>query len=131
MKPPRGLKIIDETNGDGPPAMPGDVVMFEYECRLNRGELIASSKQYGPYQYRLGSRDCAPGVEFGLMGMRKGGVRTVRVPPHLTYVDRQINPEIPTDAVLVYTLRRISLVDPPWDADMRQRLDCSQLKISR
>jgi FKBP-type peptidyl-prolyl cis-trans isomerase len=130
MKPPRGLKIIDELTGDGPHAMPGDVVTFEYECRFNGGDLIASSDQYGPYKYRLGCRDCAPGVEFGLMGMRMGGVRTVRVPPHLTYVDRQINPEIPVDAVIVYTLRLNAIIHPPWDPDMPKRLDCSQLKIS-
>ncbi|QDV23862.1 FK506-binding protein [Aureliella helgolandensis] len=106
------------------------MVQFNYECRLNGGDRVADSSEYGPYQYRLGCRESAPGVEFGLMGMRAGGVRGVRVPPHLTYVDRQINPELPPNAVLRYTLELVAIVQPPWDSGMRQRLDCSGIVIS-
>ncbi|QDV59043.1 FKBP-type peptidyl-prolyl cis-trans isomerase [Rosistilla oblonga] len=130
MKIPRGLKLEDTTVGTGRHAVPGDTVRFEYECRLNRGDLISDSTDFGPYQYRLGCRDCSPGVEYGLMGMRTGGVRQIKLPPHLTYVDRQINPEIPKDAVVRYTLRLVEIVDPPWDPDMATRLDCSGLRIS-
>ena len=130
MKVPRGLKLTDIEAGNGRHALPGDVVRFEYELRLNRGELIADSTKYGPYDYRLGCRDCAPGVEFGLMGMRAGGVRTAKVPPHLTYVDRQINPSIPDNAVVIYTLRLLRIVDPPWDPEMASRLDCTGIIIS-
>ena len=130
MKIPRGLKLEDTTIGTGRPAMPGDTVRFEYECRLNRGDLIGDSTQYGPYEYRLGCRDCSPGVEYGLMGMRTGGVRHAKLPPHLTYVDRQINPEIPEDAVVRYVLRLVEITDTPWDPGMATRLDCSGLFIS-
>ena len=125
MKVPKGLKLTDVEVGSGRHAMPGDVVRFEYELRFNRGELIADSSEYGPYDYRLGCRDCAPGVEFGLMGMQAGGTRIAKVPPHLTYVDRQINPSIPETAVIVYTLRLLKITDQPWDPDMASRLDCS------
>jgi len=125
MKVPRGLKLKDTQIGNGRHAMPGDVVRFEYELRFNRGELLADSSGNGPHDYRLGSRDCAPGVEYGLMGMRPGGVRTVRVPPHLTYVDRQIDPSIPENAVIIDTLKLLKIIDPPWDPEMVNRLDCS------
>ncbi len=107
--------------------MPGDIVRYEYELSFNRGDLIADSTEYGPYHYRLGCRDAAPGIEFGLMGMRAGGVRTVKVPPHLTYVDRQIEPSIPNNAVLIYTLRLVEIVEPPWDPHMVNRLDSSEI----
>lgn len=125
MKVPKGLKLTDTAVGSGQHAMPGDVVLFEYELRYNRGELIADSSEYGPYDYRLGCRECAPGVEFGLMGMRAGGTRVVKVPPHLTYVDRQIDPSIPENAVIIYTLRLLKILSPPWDPTMIDRLDCS------
>lgn len=131
MKVPRGLKLSDLEHGSGRHAVPGDVVRFEYELRYNRGDLIADSSEYGPYDYRLGCRDCAPGVEYGLMGMREGGVRTAKVPPHLTYVDRQINPSIPENAVIIYTLRLLKILDQPWDFDMTSRLDCSEIKLSK
>ncbi len=102
MKVPRGMKITDVEVGIGRHAVPGDMVRFEYELHYNRGELIADSSEYGPYDYGLGCRDCALGVEYGLMGMREGGVRTVKIPPHLTYIDRQINPSIPENAVIIY-----------------------------
>ena len=125
MKVPKGLKITDTKPGAGRHAMPGDVVCFDFELHYNQGELIADSSENGPYEYRLGCRDCAPGVEFGLMGMQAGGERRVKVPPHLSYVDRQINPSIPENAVLIYTLRLTKILLPPWDPEMVNRLDCS------
>jgi len=129
MKPPKGLKISEERIGEGPHAMPGDEVTYDYECRYNNGELIADSTLYGPYHYRLGCREAAVGIEYGLMGMRKNGVRIVRVPPHLTYVDRQINPEIPEKAQIIYTLKLLKVL-PPWDSEMRHRLDCAKIIMS-
>ena len=131
MKVPRGLKLCDIETGKGRHAVPGDTVRFEYELRFNRGELIADSSEHGPLDYRLGCRDCAPGVEYGLMGMREGGIRTAKVPPHLTYVDRQINSSIPGNAVIIYTLTLLKILDtPPWDPEMSSRLDCTKIHVS-
>jgi len=63
--------------------------------------------------------------------MRGSGVRTAKVPPHLTYVDRQINPSIPENAVIIYTLRLLKILDQPWDPDMTSQLDCSEIKLSK
>jgi len=61
------------------------------------------------------------GIEYGLLGMRVGGRRTVAVPPNLTYNERKTYRDLPADAMLVYDLHLIDLTEK-WDADMDRRL---------
>ena len=53
--------------------------------------------------------------------MQIGGIRTVKVPPNLTYIERKIYIDIPEDAMLVYELKLIDLPEK-WDSDMASRL---------
>jgi FKBP-type peptidyl-prolyl cis-trans isomerase len=52
----------------------------------------------------LGSREAMAGVEYSLIGMKKGGYRKVRVSPHLAFRDKGLPDLVPPNAVLVVEL---------------------------
>ncbi len=121
MKPPRSLKITDNEIGSGRPCVPGDLAICHCVCSRRKGDVLFASDTDTPYPIRVGGRDCYAGIEYGLLGMRIGGRRTVIVPPNLTYDERKTYLDLPADALLVYDLRLIDLPEK-WDAEMEQRL---------
>jgi len=121
MKPPRSLTITDREIGTGRTCVPGDVAICECKCTRRKGAVVFESPSESPYPIRVGGRDCYAGIEYGLLGMRLGGERTVIVPPNLTYDERKTYPDLPEDGMLIYEL---TLVDLPekWDPEMERRL---------
>lgn len=121
MKPPRSLKITDLDIGSGRPCVPGDLAICHCVCARRQGDVLFASDPDAPYSIRVGGRDCFAGIEYGLLGMKIGGYRTVVVPPNLTYHECKTYHGLPDDAMLVYQLR---LVDLPgkWDPEMEHRL---------
>jgi peptidylprolyl isomerase len=86
-KMPKGLELEDLHLGDGPKARRGNTVEVRYEIRLSRGELISEGVQRGLI---LGTRRTFVGFERGIEGMQVGGLRQLRVPPHLAYRDGRL-----------------------------------------
>jgi len=121
MKPPRSLKISDMQVGTGRKVVPGDVAICHCICTRRKDNVVFASPSQEPYVIRVGARDSCVGIEYGLLGMQIGGVRTVKVPPNLTYIERKIYIDIPEDAMLVYELKLINLPEK-WDSDMASRL---------
>ncbi|CAD72007.1 MAG TPA: FKBP-type peptidyl-prolyl cis-trans isomerase [Rhodopirellula baltica] len=121
MKPPRSLKILDHEIGSGRPCVPGDLATCNCVCSRRKGDMLFASDADTPYQIRVGGRDCHAGIEYGLLGMRIGGRRTVIVPPNLTYDERKRYPDLPADALLVYELELLDLPGK-WDPEMERRL---------
>jgi peptidylprolyl isomerase len=121
MKPPRGLNITEVQIGAGRKVVPGDVAVCRCRCTRRKGDLVFASTDQEPYSIRVGARDSCIGIEYGLIGMQLGGKRLIQVPPHLTYVERKIYPDLPEDAMLIY---EIELIDLPtkWDVEMEHRL---------
>ncbi|QDV69913.1 FKBP-type peptidyl-prolyl cis-trans isomerase [Rosistilla carotiformis] len=101
--------------------MPGDLAICNCVCTQRKGEVLFSSDTNSPYLIRVGGRDCNAGIEYGLLGMRIGGRRTVIVPPNLTYNERKTYPDLPGKELLVYELRLIDLPEK-WDPEMERRL---------
>ncbi|TWT74828.1 FKBP-type peptidyl-prolyl cis-trans isomerase [Allorhodopirellula solitaria] len=97
-----GLKVDQETVGDGATAEQGDRVTVRLEIRLNRGELVQSLDDYS---FVLGKRDVIAAVEYGVEGMRVGGHRNFRAGPHLCYRSDGVPGVIPADAVLCLDIR--------------------------
>ena len=85
-KMPKGLEYEDLRLGAGDPARRGNMVNFRLEIRLNRGELIDE----GERGLILGTRRSFHGLERGIEGMQVGGLRQLRVPPHLAYDDGRL-----------------------------------------
>ena len=118
MKMPSGLKIIEDQQGSGPQAEPGDTIVYNVRIFLNKGDEVPLNEALAEREIpedkirredgqifidhisTLGKRQAIAGVEKALMGMRVGGFRKVRVSPHLAYRDVGIPGLIPADAVL-------------------------------
>lgn len=121
MKRMSGLKLLDEREGTGVPAEKGDRVRFNMKLFLNRGDEVLLNETEAKHLPKemiqvvdgatlidrtiaLGRREAMAGVEHGLMGMKIGGYRKVRVSSHLAYRDKGIPDLIPPDAVLIVEL---------------------------
>lgn len=129
MKKLSGHKLLEEQEGDGPPAKKGDRVIYNTRIFLNQGGEVPlndiQAKQFPKEMVRivdgikfidhtivLGRHRAIVGVEHALMGMKVGGFRKVRISPHLAYRDKGVPDLIPPDAVLIV------------DVWVRKILDC-------
>ena len=121
MKPAKSLKMISLEEGSGAQAKAGDIVQLRCRCRLSRGELLFSNEGDAPYQVRLGARDAFVGVEQGALGMRVGGVRQVKVPPNLTYYERNVYPALSDRSVLYYEIELLRITGE-WDSTLHLRV---------
>jgi FKBP-type peptidyl-prolyl cis-trans isomerase len=89
------LKVEDVNVGTGATAERGTTVTIRWRGTLNRGDEFGS----GEVSFRIGERRVVAGLELGVVGMRVGGTRRLRVSPHLGYRDQAV-PGVPANAVL-------------------------------
>jgi len=104
MRPLGGLKIEDVVEGSGDVADRGAVVSVEWRGWLNRGDGFGG----GTNTFRVGGRRLIAGFERGVVGMRVGGVRRLRISPHLGYRDRAAF-SVPADAVLNFEIKLLGI----------------------
>ncbi len=99
-KLPSGLRIKDLTLGTGSLATRGSLVTIHYRCYLNHGDSCGNSYDTGqPLRMVLGRRHAIAGFEYGVEGMKVGGLRSIVVSPHLAYRDQTVS-GIPANAAL-------------------------------
>jgi FKBP-type peptidyl-prolyl cis-trans isomerase (trigger factor) len=121
MKLKRGIKLLEESEGTGEPTRKGDRVVYNLKMFLNQGDEIPLNERQAEHlpaemmrivngtrlvdhRTMLGSREAIAGVEYSLIGMKKGGYRKVRVSPHLAFRDKGLPDLVPANAVLVVEL---------------------------
>jgi len=120
MKLAKGLKITDLRMGEGHEVALQDIVQFHCTCRLSKGDVAFTTRKEAPYQVRVGARDAFVALDQGLIGMRVGGLRQIKVPPHLTYYERKAYPNLPEAAVLIYEIELIRVTEH-WDNTLHIR----------
>lgn len=83
--------IYDKTDlrpGKGRAAKKGDTITVNYSGWLANGKKFDSSyDRKEPYTFKLGAGDVIPGWDYGLVGMKVGGTRQLRLPPAVAYRD--------------------------------------------
>ena len=121
MKLNRGIKLLEEGEGTGEPTRKGDRVVYNLKMFLNQGDEVSLNERQAEHlpaemmrimngtrlvdhRTTLGSREAIAGVEYSLIGMKKGGYRKVRVSPHLAFRDKGLPGLVPANAVLVVEL---------------------------
>jgi hypothetical protein len=121
MKLNRGIKLLEEGEGTGEPTRKGDRVVYNLKMFLNQGDEVSLNERqaehlpanmirtvagdlFVDHRTTLGSREAIAGVEYALIGMKKGGYRKVRVSPHLAFRDKGLPGLVPANAVLVVEL---------------------------
>ena len=97
------LKITDTQVGHGKEAIKGALIKVHYEGFLEDGTKFDSSHDRGQLlSFVLGTGRVIKGWDQGLMGMKEGGKRTLWIPAHLAYGDRQVGPFIKPNSNLIF-----------------------------
>lgn len=105
MRIPSGIKVTDLVIGSGAVAESGKTVCVDWRGWLNRGEEFG----HGASSFRIGRRDVIAGIDRGVIGMRIGGVRRLRISPHFAYREKGA-PGIPPNAVLEFEVKLTSVL---------------------
>ncbi|WP_374073477.1 FKBP-type peptidyl-prolyl cis-trans isomerase [Bdellovibrio bacteriovorus] len=97
------LKITDTLLGNGKETVKGALLTVQYEGFLEDGTKFDSSYDHGrPFQFVIGSGRVIKGWDQGLMGMKEGGKRTLHIPAHLAYGERQKGLITPNSNLIFY-----------------------------
>ena len=114
LKLPTGLEIMDVSIGYGREAKEGDVVAAHYTGTLTDGQKFDSSVDRGqPFSFILGGGMVIKGWDLGLVGMKVGGKRKLRIPPNLAYGDKVVgNGLIPANSTLLFDIELMAVETP-------------------
>jgi FKBP-type peptidyl-prolyl cis-trans isomerase len=109
--PPSHLEKEDVRVGTGPEVRTGDTVHVQYTGTLMNGTKFDSSYDNGdePFTFTLGEGQVIKGWEEGVVGMRVGGKRKLRIPPELGYGASGNPPNIPGGAGLLFEVELVSI----------------------
>jgi protein-disulfide isomerase len=90
-------------------AKSGDRLVVHYTGKLTDGTVFDSSTSRGPFEFVIGKGQVIRGWDKGLLGMKPGEHRTLRIPPEDGYGDRGAPPTIPPNATLVFDVDLIQI----------------------
>jgi hypothetical protein len=93
----KGIKLIEEVVGTGPPLYRGCRTQTTLRIWLNMGEELPIQQSH---QLTWSRRDLVGGIFQAMEGMCEGGSRKVRISPHLMYRGEGVQNKVPPDAVL-------------------------------
>lgn len=105
------LQITDIQLGDGKEVVKGALITTHYRGTLEDGTEFDSSYARGkPFQCVIGTGRVIKGWDIGLMGMKVGGKRTLFVPAHLAYGERQIGEHIKPNSNLLFEIELLEVL---------------------
>ncbi len=106
-----GLEIEDLKPGSGEEVTgPGQVAVVHYTGWLEDGtEFDSSRPRNEPFSFPVGRGMVIPGWDQGIVGMRVGGQRRLRIPPELAYGEQGAGGVIPPGATLIFEIELIDL----------------------
>lgn len=113
MGPESGLRIEEIELGTGRQATAESWVLAEVRFFLNKGEEIKLFPGAPDHRFviNLKSRDYFAGLRRGIVGMSEGGLRRLRVSPHLAFGKEGVPGVIPPEAVVVCSVRLLGIVE--------------------
>ena len=104
-----GLRYMDLKLGEGETAVVGKKIKVAYEGKLAKTGKIFEKNQKG-FDFYLGKGKVLKGWDLGIAGMKIGGRRIIRLPPHLAYGSKGYEPFIPKDAPLEFTIDVLKVI---------------------
>ena len=99
------LEVEDLVAGTGDPVESGDTVTVHYLGTLTDGTVFDASWRRGmPFTTTIGVGMVIPGWDQGIVGMREGGRRLLKIPSDLAYGERGSGAAIPPDTPLLFVV---------------------------
>lgn len=103
-----GVYIRDVTVGTGATVVNGQLLSVWYSGYLVNGtKFDERAPGANPLQFSLGIGQVIAGWDYGIQGMRVGGVRQLVIPPSLAYGQFGTGP-IPPQAILVFRVEVVA-----------------------
>ena len=104
-----GLQYWDLKAGTGPEAKSGQTARMHYTGWLTNGKKFDSSIGSTPYKFKIGAGEVIKGWDEGVIGMKVGGRRQLRIPPELAYGDKGYPGVIPPKSTLIFDVQLVSV----------------------
>jgi len=104
-----GLQYWDITPGTGATAVSGKKVKVHYTGWLTNGKKFDSSVGKAPFEFKLGAGQVIKGWDKGVVGMKVGGKRQLRIPSDLAYGAEGYPGAIPPNATLIFDIELIAV----------------------
>ncbi len=105
-----GLLYFDLVQGKGASPSKGKNVTVHYTGWLQSGRRFDSSRTKNrPFSFEIGRRKVIRGWDEGVMSMKVGGIRQLKVPPALGYGAPGSPPVIPKNATLIFEVELLEI----------------------
>ena len=109
------IEILSDIPGNGAKIQEHYKVKVNYRGTLENGkEFDSSYSRNQPFVFQIGLRQVIPGWEIGLMGMKIGGKRIIKIPPNLAYGSQGAGNLIPPNATLIFEIEIIDAIPPKY-----------------
>jgi FKBP-type peptidyl-prolyl cis-trans isomerase len=100
----------DIKKGTGKTAAKGDTVKVHYTGKLVNGmEFDSSYKRKEPIEVVIGGPNVLKAFGYGIVGMREGGKRKLRLPPEIAFGPNGKLPTIPGDSVVIFEIELLKV----------------------
>lgn len=104
------IEIQEIQPGDGPEVKDSDTVEMHYVGTFPDGRKFDSSRDRNQtFSFRVGSGQVIKGFDMAVLGMKKGGIRKVTIPPELGYGARGAGSAVPPNATLQFEVEVVSI----------------------
>lgn len=108
-----GVKAKDIVPGTGEEALSGKTVAVLLRLSLNQGTELTAALMGGPrVVIDLGRRDCMAGLRYGIVGMRVGGTREMKISPHLAYGKDGVSGLVPPNSLIRAVVELLDVREP-------------------
>ncbi len=104
-----GLRYSIVEEGDGEKTQHGMTAVLNYRIRLLTGDVVYSSDEDDPKEFRIGRGGVESGLEEGIMLLNKGDKAIFIMPAHLAHGFPGDGVKIPKRAAIVYDVELIDL----------------------
>ena len=104
-----GLRYLIYHEGSGPKTLKDKIVKINYEVRLITGDIVYSSKDTGPKEFKIGSGGVESGLEEGILLLKVGDKAKLILPSHLAWGLIGDQERIPPKSTLIYDVEVLDL----------------------
>lgn len=106
IKKKKGVEIRDLKDGNGAAAKWNQEVTVKYVGTLEDKTVFDQDLKEG-FTFTIG-KDVVKGLSIGMVGLKVGGKRRIKVPPAVGYGNKAQGDKIPADSTLIFTVQRMA-----------------------